>query len=650
MTKTPSRSICLFGTEEPVEAPIILKAGPLSAEFEAGNLRYVRFHGVEMIRALSYIVRDRDWGTYNPRIRNLKIVTSSDHFHVSYDAEAGDATQNMRYSAVITGDSTGALRFEGNADVVTDFVTNRTGFVVLHPIEDVAGHHVMIEHVDGRHVETLFPKLIDPIQPMMELRAITHNFGQGAKVRCLMEGDTFEMEDQRNWTDASYKTYVRPLALPWPYTLAKGTKFSQAVSLSVEGQPSHGGAGTDVSIPIVVKPGKFKAPALGFGLDPDDCESVLTHIDMARPLAPQHLICHYDPRRGHSAETLKQQLAIARELHAEPWLEAVITRVDGWQDEISALGSVVGTLGNPFHLVMLSPASDLKCTLPGTTWPPCPPAEDLFRHARTYFPKAKLVGGMFSYFTELNRKRPPLDVMDSVSFTTSALVHAGDDRSVTESLEALPHIARSVRAIVGDTPYAVGPSAIGMRDNPYGAKTMDNPESIRQAMNWNDPRQQSLLGAAWNVGYFAHFAQGGARSIALGGITGPFGLLSTPQNWKQAWFDQNRGLYPSYHVMRVLSSFADANLCEVAIGTPRDVQMIAVQRNGGIEALVANLTGTQQKIELSGFDGSIANAILDASTFAAASQNLSFLSETSNKLVGRSIILDAYAVMHLKSA
>jgi hypothetical protein len=158
MTKTPSRSICLFGTEEPVEAPIILKAGPLSAEFEAGNLRYVRFHGVEMIRALSYIVRDRDWGTYNPRIRNLKIVTSSDHFHVSYDAEAGDATQNMRYSAVITGDSTGALRFEGNADVVTDFVTNRTGFVVLHPIEGVAGHHAMIEHVDGRHVETLFPK------------------------------------------------------------------------------------------------------------------------------------------------------------------------------------------------------------------------------------------------------------------------------------------------------------------------------------------------------------------------------------------------------------------------------------------------------------------------------------------------------------
>lgn len=650
MTKTPSRLVCLFGTEEPVEAPIILKAGPLSAEFEAGNLRYIRFHGVEMIRAVSYIVRDRNWGTYNPKISNLKIITGSDKFHVSYVAEAGDATQNMRYSAVITGDSTGALRFEGNAEAINDFVTNRTGFVVLHPIEGVAGHHAMIEHIDGRHVDTMFPELIDPIQPMMELRAITHHFGQGAKVRCLMEGDTFEMEDQRNWTDASYKTYVRPLALPWPYTLSKGTKFSQAVSLSVEGRPSLGGKGTDARIHVSVTPGKVKAPTLGFGLDPDNCESVLAHIDLARPLAPHHLICHYDPRRGHSAETLKQQLAIARELSAEPWLEAVIARVEGWQDEVSALGSVVGALGNSFPVVMLSPASDLKCTLPGTTWPPCPPAKDLFLHARACFPKVKLAGGMFSYFTELNRKRPPLDVMDLVSFTTSALVHAGDDRSVTESLEALPHVARSVCAIVGDTPYAVGPSAIGMRDNPYGAKTIDNPESIRQAMNRNDPRQQSLLGAAWNVGYFAHFAQGGARSIALGGITGPFGLLSKSQNWKQAWFDQNRGLYPAYHVMRILSSFADANLCEVAIGKPRDVQAIAIQRNGSIEALVANLTCTQQKIELAGFESSLTSAILDESTFVTASQSPFFLSETGHKPTGQSITLNAYGVVHLKSA
>jgi len=227
MAAKPSRVICLFGTDESVEPPRLLKAGPLSAEFEAGNLRYIRFHGIEMIRALSYIVRDKNWGTYNPRLSNLLIEEKGESFVVSYDAEAGDEDQSFRYSARIVGQSDGSLRFEGKGAGVTDFVTNRTGFVLLHPIEGVAGSAATIEHVDGRMVDTHFPTLIDPVQPMMNLRAITHEFSSGAKVRCLMEGDTFEMEDQRNWSDASYKTYVRPLALPWPYVLNKGPSSSR---------------------------------------------------------------------------------------------------------------------------------------------------------------------------------------------------------------------------------------------------------------------------------------------------------------------------------------------------------------------------------------------------------------------------------------
>jgi hypothetical protein len=70
---------------------------------------------------------------------------------------------------------------------------------------------------------------------MTELRAITHEFLPGLKVTCRMEGDTFEMEDQRNWTDASYKTYVRPLALPWPYVIGKGDAIDQTITLTVSG-------------------------------------------------------------------------------------------------------------------------------------------------------------------------------------------------------------------------------------------------------------------------------------------------------------------------------------------------------------------------------------------------------------------------------
>ena len=94
--KPPSRAIRLFGTEEPVADPVMLKAGPLSAELENGNLRYIRFHGREMLRAVSFIVRDRNWGTYRPRIEDLRVEQAEDAFRVSYRASTGDERAEPR--------------------------------------------------------------------------------------------------------------------------------------------------------------------------------------------------------------------------------------------------------------------------------------------------------------------------------------------------------------------------------------------------------------------------------------------------------------------------------------------------------------------------------------------------------------------------
>ena len=50
-------------------------------------------------------------------------------------------------------------------------------------------------------------------------------------------GELFEMEDQRNWTDASYKTYCTPLHLPYPVELAAGERVIQSVTLRPLGYP-----------------------------------------------------------------------------------------------------------------------------------------------------------------------------------------------------------------------------------------------------------------------------------------------------------------------------------------------------------------------------------------------------------------------------
>ena len=149
--------IKLFGTDEPASATRLLKAGPVTVELDGGNLRYIRYLGHEAIRAVSYVVRDEFWGTFNPALAGMKIEEGADGFEVAYQAICGDGARQLKYEARISGGVDGTVRFQGRGAAVTEFLTNRTGFVVLHPIEGVSGRPVTVQHVDGRKVETRFP-------------------------------------------------------------------------------------------------------------------------------------------------------------------------------------------------------------------------------------------------------------------------------------------------------------------------------------------------------------------------------------------------------------------------------------------------------------------------------------------------------------
>ena len=637
----PTRDIALYGTDEAVPPPRVLRAGPLSATLEAGNLRHVRWHGEEVLRAISFILRDPDWGTYSPQIDGLEIEEGQDGFRVRYRAEAGDA-ERFAYAARIEGRADGSLTFHASGTTGTGWRTNRTGFVVLHPVDGVAGAPVAIRHVDGREVAGAFPDAIDPVQPMMELRALTHATPGGARVETVMDGDTYEMEDQRNWTDASYKTYVRPLALPWPYRIEAGEGVEQTVTVRLSG----GGGAAAAQGPVTLAPGTPGAPVppLGLGLRPEDIDGARTAREALASLAPVYLILHHDPRAGHSAETLARMLDVARDLRAAPWLEAVIVAADdaGAAAELAALAHATRALGDPFGTVLVSPAPDLKSTLPGSPWPAAPDAAALHAAARAAFPDARIGGGMFSYFTELNRKRPPTAGLDLVSFTTSPLVHAGDDLSVMETREAHGAVAASVSRIAGDTPWAVGPSAIGMRDNPYGASAKDNPRNVRQAMNRNDPRQRGLLGAAWALGYFADFAAGGASAVALGGTVGPFGAVAAATDDPQPWFDAHGGVYPVFHVLRGLARLEGATMRDLGLPAAGPACGLAAETGAGVECWIA-ATGPEPVTVAAPAGAHV--AVLDAATFAEAAAAPDFMDRIT--AIDGPLQLDGFAVARL---
>ena len=208
-------------------------------------------------------------------------------------------------------------------------------------------------------------------------------------------------------------------------------------------------------------------------------------------------------------------------------LELVLPAQRNVKDELQEIASMVSEAHLKLSAVLVSPAVDRKSTLPGSQWPPCPSLAEIYQAAREAFPGLAIGGGMLTYFTELNRKRPPVEFLDFVSHCTCPIVHAADDLSVMQTLEAMPSITRSARAIIGnDKPYWIGPSTIGMRQNPYGSRVMDNPENRRIAMTDHDPRQTSLFAAAWMIGYAASTSKAHLQVLTVGAVTGPLGLTS----------------------------------------------------------------------------------------------------------------------------
>jgi D-apionolactonase len=649
---TLPRAMKLFGTEEPVPETHLLRAGPLEATLDAGNLRHISLYGVEAIRAISYIVRDRNWGTYNPEISDLSVERSGGGFRVTYDAVCRDAQQSFAYRARIEADASGNLTFAADGEALSDFVTNRTGFVVLHPLAGVSGAQVEIERVDGSVETSRFPELIDPTCPFRDIRALTHEPLPGVRVACRMEGDTFEMEDQRNWMDASYKTYVRPLALPWPYTIAKDEKLGQQVSLAVAGvaaKPATASGSSSVTVSLDDRP-IARMPSVGLAVPGDHARAALDLLEPLRALGPAHLVAEFDARKGHDAGLAQGYGELARALGADLVLEVVLPCVDAngnptadpevlRRDLDYVKGQIERVAVRPDR-VAVSPAVDLGSTLPGSVWPVAPSWADLMSAARDAFPGLPVGGGMFSYFTELNRKRPPAEVLDFICHTTCPLVHAGDDLSLTEGLEALPYIFQTTRSFAASKPYWLFPTAIAMRQNPYGAAPAENPHGGRVAMARTDPREHALIGAAWYAGYLAHAARAGLDAVTLAAVAGPSGVVAPGGE-----------IWPVFHVLRGHAALREAQVLGSRSSAPRDVQALAARNAyGGLQVWLANLTETPQRVHLDPGAAALGDAtlaLIDEESFDSLGHDARALAGRARPVRLDAIELPPYAVARL---
>ena len=521
--------------------PRPLTCGPLTVALRDGGLGAITCQGVEVLRALTYPVRNRDWGTFLTRTETEETTETTYTRQFSDPGGTFHGTFHVRLSTPATLEAEVTFTFRRAAQV------NRAGFTLLHPIRGVAGQPVTLLHPDGSTTVTAFPALISPAQPARNLAGLEHSV-HGIALRITLSGEVFEMEDQRNWSDASFKTYCRPLALPFPFAVAEGEVIHQRVTLALTpgaGIPTAPTAHTNIRarLPQVLlahEQGQDHGPCSPAGLAATPALPLLLRVSRETPDATLAAVAH----------------------HPGPALEIVC---DDRQDLDHQISRIHRASIAPARVTAL-PRPFLKSHQPDGAWPTGLQPADIPALLRAAFPAALIGGGSLTNFTELNRHRPDPAQVDFLTFGNTAIVHAADDLSVRQTIEALPDIFATAQSMAGGKPLHLGLFSIGMRSNPYGDATASNPENLRLPMAMADPRQPTPFAAAYAVAVLAQAARAGVASLALAMTDGPLGPSG-----------------PLADVLRVAHALAGA---EVTV-TDEAGQFSLISERGG---LIANCT------------------------------------------------------------
>jgi hypothetical protein len=586
----PTR-VLYYGRDEPLSKQIPLRAGPLSLVFENGDLRYIKSGRQEILRRVYVAVRDRNWGTVLPVLSNVRSDVGEESFHITYDVENVGGDIDFFWHGTITGDTQGSITFKMDGLARSTFTRNRIGFCVLHPMRECAGQPCIIETVRGAVDEGAFPYYISPHQPFTDMRAISHQVAPGVWAKVRFEGEIFEMEDQRNWTDASFKTYCTPLSLPFPVTVDAGTRISQSVTLTLTGEVSEDHpAESERRLWFAIDTSSTRPlPRIGLGMASG--VKTLTHREVARlrALNLSHLRADINLSDPAYEETLRRAADEAAALGVD--LELAIHLSDDAAAELPSLVDLLGDVKPSVCTWLIFHRAERSTS---ARW-----VKLARRHLGDLYPLARFGSGTNAFFTELNRERPPVECSDLVTYSLNPQVHAFDNSSLIETLEAQAVTADGARQFCGGLPLSISPITFKMRINPNATAPESAPRP-GELPSQVDERQMSLFGAVWTAGSLKYVSQSGVDSVTYYETTGWRGVMETetgspmPDRFKSI----PGAVFPIYHVLAEVAEFAGGDVIHTTSSDPLLLDGLALRKGDRIRVILANMSPEAKQIQV----------------------------------------------------
>ena len=559
---------------------IKLHAGSLSMLYQPSNafLRHILFNDIEILRGIYFTLRDHRWDTIPSDIKYLSIENNKNSFKIYSELSFKKNKIHFDINLNISGNNNGSINYTFQGQSKKNFKKNRIGICVLHPLL-LAGKKCKIINNDGVIINSKFPNYISPHQPFKNIKSITYETVNNYQIEVIFNGETFEMEDQRNWTDGSFKTYCTPLSLPFPIKIHEGETLKQSIKLNLKNKFNKkifiSNVNKEVYISLNHK-NSFIIPKIGIGINNHKQKISKDDIKIIKLLNLSYLRLEINFFENNWKNKFINSILQYFVLNI-PFEIIIIFQKELAEFQLYEIINIIQKYKLKIIRLIILNRSEFTIN------------EKHVKLTRNLFSKLNItipiVSGTYYYFSEINRNYTPINLLDGVCYSISPQCHAYDDLSLIETLEVQKMTVQTSRKLFCDIPIHISHITLLPKANIH-----DKNKFISKKSNFlnHDPRQKTFFGACWTLGSLKHLSESKVKSISYYEMFGENGLIDKSNNI----------LFPMWYVFYWLGNLKHGCAIETYSSNPLIVHMFTIEINGWLHILLVNYSYEKQKIKI----------------------------------------------------
>jgi hypothetical protein len=517
--------------------------GGFTVDLAREAIRNIRFEGVQLIDLLYTAIRPLDWSTlkadeYSADVQiigNDCVITVNEVFAGALSAQA---------KITLSSSNTFSVGYELKG--LTEYQVSRWGVCFCLNTADWMGSSVVSSGNTYSLAQDISPQrvvdgVIQGLFPASDEMYFLAPDKRSLKV--VSTGKVLEAEDQRNWTDNTYKIYSGSLSEPFPFLTSAGSIWKQSVNFEV-GVPES--VTTDAT-KILVK--EIEAlPSIGLQFNHD---SLLTPDDLEKAF----ILLEIDHLRINE-ETLTSQ-KIATTAASGLILEAALlssSKGDDLKEEVLRLSERV-----PAGSRLLVQREGRQVV----------DAADLPKNSslNSYIP------GSDAFLVDLQNDQ--YNFGNSVSYSMAPTVHSFDTETIFKTLFTQQESINFAQKYIAPQVF-ISPITFSMRGNPHSGHSRD------QRLVYAEPEMalhiRTIEGAAWTLGSIHSLASAGAFSGSWHELFGEYGAIYSESD--------SIKFTPTFHAITALGAH---HAHQITIATSFDNSWVAFENRETKTILVASL-------------------------------------------------------------